>query len=269
MGDYFTHYNFLLEFSAFYLVPISFFSWFIGKRSGFAAGVASIVIGFAIRLRHVTPVVAYWDALVRCVLYFTAVFMIAQLKRLYEHEQELSRIDPLTKIGNRRALYEAASRSRSLAERHNAALSLAYVDVDKFKQINDQLGHTTGDQVLAVTAATIARSLRPSDFAARLGGDEFAALLPNTTLPDATRILERVHLELRRVVNERRWPVTFSIGVASFSPPLGSVSDMITEADKAMYTAKQRGRNRIEQRHVGGDSPPCAQPDSLGINDPF
>lgn len=268
IGDYFTQFNYLLEFSAFYLVPISFFSWFIGKRSGFAAGVASIVLGFAIRLRHVAPEVAYWDALVRCVLYFTATFMIVQLKRLYEHEQELSRIDPLSKIGNRRALHEAASRAKSLAQRHNAPLSLAYVDVDRFKQINDGLGHAAGDQVLAVTASTIARSLRPSDFAARIGGDEFAVLLPHTGVQDATRIVERVRLELERVMKERHWPVTFSIGIASFSPPLGSVSEMIMEADKAMYAAKQRGKNRIEQREIAGSVSRSAQPDSREINDP-
>jgi diguanylate cyclase (GGDEF)-like protein len=268
-ADYFTQNNYLLEFSAFYLVPISFFSWFIGKRSGFAAGAASLVIGFAIRLQHLPSAVAYWDALVRCVLYYTATFMIVQLKRLYEHEQEASRIDPLTKIANRRAFYEALSRAKSLADRQNTSLSISYLDVDKFKQINDQLGHAAGDKLLSVSAAIIARCLRPSDVAARMGGDEFSVLLPNTSGKDAAQILKRVRLELEQAMQQTDWPVTFSIGIASFSPPLGSVSEMITEADKAMYAAKQRGRNRIEQREVAASSPHCTRPDSLGINGPF
>jgi diguanylate cyclase (GGDEF)-like protein len=102
-----------------------------------------------------------------------------------------------------------------------------------------------------------------------MGGDEFSVLLPNTSGKDAAQILKRVRLELEQAMQQTDWPVTFSIGIASFSPPLGSVSEMITEADKAMYAAKQRGRNRIEQREVAASSPHCTRPDSLGINGPF
>src|SRR5215467_5254759 len=106
--DYVAHATYLVEFSPFYLVPISFFSWFIGKRAGVTLALAGVTSGFLIRLRAMPPATAYGDALVWLVLYLSSVWMIRQLKRLYEHEQHLSRIDPLTMVKNRRAFFESA-----------------------------------------------------------------------------------------------------------------------------------------------------------------
>jgi diguanylate cyclase (GGDEF)-like protein len=242
-GDYITHFNSLLEFSPFYLVPISFFSWFIGRNSGLVAAILSVVIGVLIRLQNVPRAVKYWDALMWSALYITATFMIVQLKRLYENERHLSRVDPLTRVANRRALFEAASRAKRLAERNWTPLSICYVDLDNFKRLNDRLGHTAGDRVLAVTAAAIAEALRPNDTVARIGGDEFAVLLPGADREDAANIMRRVERELQSAMRGRRWPVTFSMGIASFVPPLWPLSEMLAEADKAMYAAKYKRRN--------------------------
>jgi diguanylate cyclase (GGDEF)-like protein len=248
MADYFTHSSDLLEFSPFYLVPVSFFSWFIGKRSGLAIAILSVAIRFAVRLRNAPLAVAYWDALVLSALYIAATLMVVQLKRLYEHERDLSRIDPLTKIANRRALFETVSQAKSLAERSQVPLSISYVDVDKFKRINDRFGHDAGDQVLAVTAATIAGALRPSDVVARMGGDEFAVLLTGANRDDAAGIMSRVERELQCAMEKHQWPVTFSIGIASFFPPFGSVTEALAEADRAMYAAKERVMDSLDQR---------------------
>lgn len=249
-ADYFTHSTYLLEFSPFYLVPISFFSWFIGKRSGLGVAVLSVVIRFVVRFRNAPSAVGYWDALVLTALYITATLMIVQLKQLYERERDLSRIDPLTNIPNRRALHEAASQAKSLAERNQVPLSICYVDIDNFKLVNDRFGHTAGDRVLAVTATTIAGALRPSDVVARMGGDEFAVLLPGAYRDDAAGIMRRVADQLQQAMQQHRWPVTFSIGIASFQPPPGSIAEMLAEADKAMYAEKKKGRMAMEQRDV-------------------
>lgn len=249
-ADYFTHFTYLLEFSPFYLVPVSFFSWFIGKRSGITASILSVAISFMVRFKDAPGAVAYWNALIFAALYITATLLIVQLKGLYERERDLSRIDPLTKIPNRRALHEAASQAKSLAERNRVPLSICYVDVDNFKSINDRFGHNAGDRVLAVAAATIAGALRPSDVVARMGGDEFAVLLPGTHWNDAAGIMRRVGDQLQHAMRQHNWPVTFSIGIASFSPPLASVAEMLAEADKAMYVQKKRGREPLGECDV-------------------
>ena len=246
LADCFTHSYYLLEFSPFYLVPVSFFSWFIGKRSGLGVAILSASIWVGIRLRNVPRSVAFLDAVILSALYISATFMILQLKRLYERERDLSRIDPLTRIANRRALFEAASQAKRLAERNGESLSISYVDVDNFKQLNDSLGHGAGDQVLALAAATIARTLRPSDVVARIGGDEFAILLPGANRDDADGIMRRVEGDLQHAMKECQWPVTFSIGIASFRSPFASVQEMLAAADKAMYAGKRKGKHHMD-----------------------
>ena len=250
VGDYLTHTNYVLEFSPFYLVPVSFFSWFIGKRAGIALAVTSVVFGFLIRLSTLPRTIAYWDALVWLALYLSSCLVIAQLKRLYVHERHVSRIDPLTRVENRRALFESAARAKNFSGRLRVPLSVAYLDLDGFKQLNDRLGHSTGDKLLCVVAAGIRKALRPTDVVGRMGGDEFVLILPESDKVTAARILGRVRIELDQAMQKRRWPITFSIGLVSFAPPLGSVSEMIRAADNAMYAAKSRGKDRVEQRDV-------------------
>lgn len=241
-GDYLAHNSYGIEFSPFYLVPISFFTWFLGKRSGFAVAVASVMINFFSSPRQMPGSVAYWDVLIRFTLYISSTLMIAQLKMLYERERHLSRLDPLTRIENRRAFFESAARAKSSSERQGVPLSIAYVDVDGFKHLNDRFGHRTGDRILSATADAIRKALRPTDVVARLGGDEFAILLPATDREAAALVLSRVHFELDRAMQEHGWPVTFSIGIESFSSPFASVAKMLQAADAAMYAAK-RSRN--------------------------
>src|SRR5207302_3518615 len=113
---------------------------------------------------------AFWDAMVWFGLYVSAILVLSRLKKLYERERSLSRLDSLTHIANRRALLESATAALNSAKRHHTIISLAYIDLDDFKQMNDLLGHEAGDKVLRATATGIRDALRPTDLVARIGG---------------------------------------------------------------------------------------------------
>jgi diguanylate cyclase (GGDEF)-like protein/PAS domain S-box-containing protein len=146
-----------------------------------------------------------------------------------------ARTDPLTGLANVRAWHEQLERELATAHRHGRPVAIALLDLDGFKDLNDRLGHQSGDRVLRESAAAWQHQLRKGDLLARLGGDEFAALLPGCEPDDAMRLAER----LRKVTQH----VTASIGVAYWLPE-ESAGDLMGRADSALYEAKAAGRDR-------------------------
>jgi diguanylate cyclase (GGDEF)-like protein len=237
------------ESSILYLIPVSFFAWFVSRRSGlFAAAMsAAITLGAhraAAQLRG-HAVVVYWNAFAWLGLYIFFVWMIAELRGLYERERRSSRTDPLTKIPNRRAFFEFLETEQSRAKRYGSPLTLAYLDLDNFKAMNDQFGHTRGDRLLRLVAKTMQKNVRQADVVGRMGGDEFAVLLPETSADAAGAVLQKLHAVLDAAMRRRKWPVTFSMGAVTFQPPPDSIQEMISKADEAMYAAKTSGNGRV------------------------
>jgi diguanylate cyclase (GGDEF)-like protein len=159
-------------------------------------------------------------------------------------------LDGLTQLRNRRSLEDALESEIARSRRHQHALSLLLLDVDRFKEVNDRHGHLCGDQVLQRVAALLGRHGRRENTAARYGGDEFAVLLAETALPGAMIFGERLrgaveHEEIR--VGEESIPVTVSVGVAEWTPQIASAEDLIALADTALYRAKNGGRNRVSR----------------------
>jgi len=175
----------LLEFSIFFLLPVSFFTWFVNRKAGFivsAAGAAIILgINLASPIHAAHPRVGYWNALVWLGFFLLISLTIAKLKVLYLGERQLSRLDSLTRIANRLAFYELATAEKNRAQRFGQPITLVYVDLDEFKEVNDAMGHEVGDKLLLWVARTMQKNIRQTDSAARMGGDEFALILPNTT----------------------------------------------------------------------------------------
>ncbi len=155
--------------------------------------------------------------------------------------------DELTQLFNRRYMMEALERERACRERSGQSMCIAIIDMDHFKRLNDSLGHAAGDAALRFFADRALSTIRPSDTLARWGGEEFLLLLPETGLAEAQAVLER----MRRLVGESAWfeadaslRVTFSCGLAEW-PGGMTAESAIDAADKAMYSAKREGRNRI------------------------
>lgn len=159
---------------------------------------------------------------------------------------ELSQTDPLTSLRNRRAFDEHLNEAFEHARRYERPLSLAVVDVDHFKSINDTFGHDEGDAVLRAVAKIINSGTRQSDFAARVGGEEFAILLPETPLFEALQFGEKMRSSIAAdSINGHQ--VRVSIGVASFPhSQVPTQADLFRAADQALYRAKMNGRNRVE-----------------------
>ncbi len=169
------------------------------------------------------------------------------LERELEEASQLVRQDALTRALNRRGLDEACFVESARAERSGEPLSLAILDVDNFKAINDRFGHDAGDRALVHLAAVIRESLRPSDVVARYGGEEFVILLPATGISDAVTTMQRVQRELTRrffMHNNERVLVTFSAGVTERRPG-ESQQEVIARADRGLLQAKREGKNRV------------------------
>ena len=155
--------------------------------------------------------------------------------------------DQLTHLLNRRGLARAFESEIARADRHGRPMCLAVLDVDDFKSLNDRLGHQAGDLALVHLARIVRRSIRPTDVISRYGGEEFVILLPETPIADAVNVMARVQRELTKRIflhNHERVLITFSAGVAerAFGE---SQEDLIARADKALYHAKDAGKNRV------------------------
>jgi diguanylate cyclase (GGDEF)-like protein/PAS domain S-box-containing protein len=168
-----------------------------------------------------------------------------RLQAALEVEKNISRLDFLTSIPNRRTFYEVVESEVQRARRYRRPMTLVYIDVDNFKSVNDELGHAAGDALLKLVAETIQTTIRRTDTPARLGGDEFALVLPETNADAAGVVLTKLQTRLQEVVHHHRWPVSFSIGTVTFASPQESVDDMIKRADELMYRVKRNGKSAV------------------------
>ncbi len=168
----------------------------------------------------------------------------ASLKHKAGEFEQLSVTDPLTGLLNRRYIEARLAEEVKRSNRHGFPMSFMMLDVDHFKQYNDQFGHPAGDEALKLVGRVIRDTLRGADVAARFGGEEFAILLPQTTSEEAIAIGERIRHNIEHTAFAHRL-VTTSIGVASCSAELCVSADLVSAADKALYEAKRRGRNRV------------------------
>ncbi|HEX8394909.1 MAG TPA: sensor domain-containing diguanylate cyclase [Longimicrobium sp.] len=157
-------------------------------------------------------------------------------------------IDPLTGCHNRRGFDEILEREMSRAQRYGRPLSLVLLDIDRFKSINDDFGHEVGDHALQRIGRAVRHAFRSTDSACRYGGEEFALIFPETARDEATRLAEKMRVLVEQLPPTAEVPraLTASFGVAAFPDDAATIPDLIRAADRALYQAKTRGRNRVE-----------------------
>lgn len=179
-------------------------------------------------------------------------------KRIHAILEELATRDPLTNLFNRRHFLGLAEKEWRRSMRYKHPLCVLMLDVDKFKQINDQHGHAVGDKALTTVAGVIQTTLRETEIAGRYGGDEFVILLPETTLQNGVRIAERISLAIKEHTIESETSMielTPSIGISgtSASPRAASLSELLIHADKALYNAKKSGTGQVRMYKTPAD----------------
>jgi len=237
-----------LSFSIFYMGSIVFATWFISRRAGVVVALVSAALWAWLDIRggavYSSALVPVWDSLVRLGFYFMALELVARTKTARERERVLARTDSLTGVANGRAFADRAHLALSYVRRAEHPVTIAYIDLDHFKEVNDSLGHSEGDRLLHAVAQAVAGRLRSTDLVARLGGDEFGVLLGDTDAAMAPKVLAVIGEAINEAV-DGKWGVGCTIGAVTFTSAPPSVDYMVRAADALMYRGKQEGRGRI------------------------
>jgi diguanylate cyclase (GGDEF)-like protein len=224
-----------------YLLPVLFATWFAGRTAGLMTIGASVLAWLWIGVDDLGGVV---DGIVHFALFAVVVLSISAYRTYYLREKERALTDPLTGLLDRRGFLEYAKKEVARANRYQRPVSVAYIDVDNFKEINEQLGHAGGDTVLRTIAMSLQHSTRKIDVVARLGGDEFSILLPESGAEGAKSAISGLRSRVREDLKVFDRPVTLSIGAITFERP-GSVEEMLKRADETMYKVKHGGKDAM------------------------
>lgn len=215
--DYWTGYEF--AFSVFYVLPISLITWVASQRSGFTASIVSAVVWLVADITsgqsYSHSLVPFWNTLIRFTFFVIITLLLSSLRSSLRREKDLSRTDHLTTAMNSRHFYEIVQTEINRFQRYPHPFTLAYMDIDNFKTVNDQFGHAKGDLVLQIVVNSVRKIIRKTDVIARLGGDEFALFFLETEPECVQSICAKIRAALLDEMQKNNWLITFSIGVVT------------------------------------------------------
>jgi diguanylate cyclase (GGDEF)-like protein len=233
----------------FYILPVFIATWYAGNLSGmfisFISAISWSIDNMTKSYGSGTVMIPYWDIAMQFIFLVFIVRVLSALKISFEKERELAREDYLTKVANARSFYEIAEVEIDRLRRYKHPFTLAYLDVDNFKLVNDRMGHSVGDHLLSDIARMMEKSVRAVDTVARLGGDEFAILMPETSQEGAQAVIARLRANIGDAAKKSGWPVTVSIGVVTCQDSVCALDELIKKADALMYSAKTGGKNAV------------------------
>lgn len=238
-----------VSFTLLYLFPIVMVTWYTGKTAGFMLSVASLSGWIIIQITQngVDPssIVFICNALSKLIVFIFIVILLSELRIRLGMEKSNARTDFLTGIFNRKGFMEALDIAVDHAKRTRKAISIAYIDYDDFKSINDTYGHEAGDAALIKLAYTIKSFIRSEDTVGRIGGDEFAVIFRDTNGRAAKSIIKKIQKIFSNQGMNNSRPVSVSAGIGVFYPKKLSAHKMIVSTDRLMYRVKQEGKNGV------------------------
>lgn len=245
--DYFTG----IEIRAFplYFLPLMFAARYLSRNEamGFVllASLTWILCMLLGGREYSHPMIWMINFLTQGATFVLVTLLYSRINVSLRRESAYSRIDALTGLANSRSFYEQAAPVLRLCHRKDRPLTVAYIDLDNFKNANDTHGHAFGDNVLRKAAQLMQNSFRTSDIIARMGGDEFAVILPETAAADAVTALQNFHTTLKKVPEIAACSITASIGAVSYSIAPTDLEAIIHSADTLMYRVKSKGKNHV------------------------
>jgi len=258
--DYVSGHDLVL--SALYVLPLALVTWHAGWAWGVVTAVVSAGIWLTVDIidyQHSGVFFVGLNTAIMFALFLVVVYLVGLLHRTMGRLEESSRLDSLTGALTSDYFYECLAKEMDRLGRYGHPLTVAYVDLDGFKAVNDRYGHPMGDDVLRRVVVCVKSRLRKTDFVARLGGDEFVFLCPETDEVAARSAVTEVVARLTEEMRLGGWPVTFSIGVVTCYQAPGSSAELVQMADKQMYSVKLTTKDGVSYQTYGrwnGESDP-------------
>ena len=238
-----------ISFSLFYTGPIMLAVWYGGHRHGLIVSFFSAFVWLTAEVflgrEYSHSLTLVWNTVARLAFFLLIMELLLSVKKKIIMLENLASTDPLTGLVNRRYFLEQLERECTRVRRYPEVFTIAYIDLDNFKYVNDTHGHLIGDELLQVVGQVLRKNLRESDMAARLGGDEFAVFFPAMNESTSKQVIDKLHSILLQAMDARGWPVTFSVGVVTYPEPLADIREMVKMADDLMYKVKKSRKNNI------------------------
>lgn len=248
--DYLTGYE--ISFSIFYLMPVLFVTLRNGQKWGCVFAILCAVtwamMDAAAGAQYSSDWIPFWNAAVRLGFFLIVVWLLSALRTSMSQLEGLALTDSLTALHNSRFFYAELERELTRQRRSGMPFAVAYIDLDRFKLVNDSCGHPAGDELLRAVGSTISGSLRNLDTVARLGGDEFGILMPETGSEAAQVALTRTHHALTKLFESLPCSVPgvgATIGAVVFTETPESVDHAVAVADGLMYEGKRLGKGMV------------------------
>jgi diguanylate cyclase (GGDEF)-like protein len=234
------------------VIPVLLASWYGGVKTGTAIAIISaislFITNYTLASFHINNSSALYDSIIALAAYIFISTIVTNFRKVHSVEVVAADTDTLTGVSSSRKFYSELENEILRSRRYGHTLSLAYIDIDNFKIINDTLGHPVGDELLVQLSKSLLMSLRATDIVARLGGDEFVCLLPETEQDEAKLAILKAEKALKNTIKVHNWNVSFSIGVVTFDTVPHDSAQAVKLADDLMYQVKGGNKNDIAYR---------------------